>query len=445
MNHLQSIKVQTETENGTSNTKQAKKNQLSYIAEAALEYFIDIMIKGAFLAAILLNIGVSQAVAGVISTLYSLGFTAQLFAVLFIRPKNSVKKMVTVMHFVNQLMFVSLYMIPYFSVPQSVKVTAFIIMYLGGCILSHFAMPFKLNWLMSYVPDNQRGRFTANKEIVSLLSGMIFSYVMGALIDHFEAIGKAETGFVLSGITVFVLCILHLISLLAVKDTKSAENKATSHHSHTVKSVLQITLFDSKMSKIILLDIIWHIATGVSVSFFSTYTQTDLGLSLSVIAIIHAVQSVVRALVSRPFGKYADKHSWANMMAVCFGIGAAGFLVFAFAMPSNGLIMYTAYCILSGIYNAGVNGGMMNITFDYVSHEDRPYALGVKSAIGGLAGFLASLAGAKVVDIIETNGNMIFGYSIYAQQILSFAAFLLYVFIVFYIKNVIMKMKKVED
>jgi len=94
---------------------------------------------------------------------------------------------------------------------------------------------------------------------------------------------------------------------------------------------------------------------------------------------------------------------------------------------------------------AGSNSGMMNIVFDYVHHEDRPYALGIKSAIGGLTGFLLSLVGAKVVSAVQANGNILFGRTIYAQQILAFITFLIFIFVALYIKMIIMKMKKVEE
>ena len=43
---------------------------------------------------------------------------------------------------------------------------------------------------MGLVPNSERGLFTAKKEIVSLTSGMIISFLMGALIDFFEEKGE---------------------------------------------------------------------------------------------------------------------------------------------------------------------------------------------------------------------------------------------------------------
>jgi len=421
--------------------KNLERNQLCYIIEAALEYFVSMLVAGAFLASILVNIGVPDAVTGVITTLTSLGISAQLFAVLFIRPKGTLKKAVTLMHFVNQLMFVTLYLIPYINIPHGVKVAVFIIMFLGGHLIHNCATPFRLSWLMSYVPDKVRGRFTANKEIISLLSGIVFSYAMGAVIDKYEALGNPQTGFVLSGITLLVLSVMHLLSLVFIKEDKT-EVKKEEENGRTVREVLGITVFDKDFRKIILLDILWHIGNGLTVAFYGTYQINELGFNLKYVAILSALSSLSRVLFSKPMGKFADKYSWAKMMIICFIMGAAAFFVNIFTMPSNGKILYAIYMILYGAFMAGANSGMMNIVFDYVKTEDRAYALGVKSALGGIAGFIASLVGAKIVSSIQAGGNVFYGMNIYAQQILSFISFVLYLFIVFYVKKVIMKMKK---
>ncbi|MDD6485297.1 MAG: MFS transporter [Clostridiales bacterium] len=444
---MSKVLIKIKSEKRVENDKRLKRNQIAYIAEAALEYFISLLVTGAFLATILKNIGVPDEVTGVISTLTSLGISAQFFAVLFLRPKGKGKRMVTILHFMNQLMFSILYLIPYIHVPQAVKVAVFVIMFLSGHIISNMAVPYKLSWLMSYVPDDERGRFTANKEIVSLLLGMLVSYIMGTVIDHYNEIGNSEMGFVISGLTLFGLCILHLVSLLCIKDDDKeiAGSKEIIQKTHTVKSVLNISLFDKNFRKIILLDVLWNFGTGISTGFYGVYQINELGFSLKYVAILSVVNSLVRVAFSGFFGRIADKYSWAKMMILSFEFGAVSFLINTFTIPANGKLFFALYYVFYAIFMAGANSGMMNIVFDYVKYEDRPYALGVKSAIGGIFGFLASLVGAALVSVVQTKGNTVFGITIYAQQILSFITFIVFAFIVFYIKNVILKMKKAVD
>lgn len=437
--------------------KQLRTNRVSYIIEAALEYFIDIMVKTTFITALLMNIGVSQGSAGIITSLASLGFTAQFFSVMFINPGNHVKRMSTVIHLVNQLMFVFMYVIPGINIPTNMKMFIVAGLYLAGNLLHYTVFPFKFDWMMSYVDDKKRGVFSANKEIVSLLGGIVFSNLMGMIIDYYKGIGREDVGFIISAFTILVLCILHLITLIVVKDPEGYNGINYAHQKKmSVREILGITVFDKKFSKVIILDILWHIGTGISTAFFSIYAQESMEIKVLTITIITACSSLLRVFVSKLFGRIADNTSWANMLSISFGIGALSFFLFAFANPGNCFVInifgsqiklnifHTLYLLLHAVFMAGSNSGMTNITFDYVSHENRRYALGIKSAIGGLIAFFATLAVRGFVDSHPNGVLKLFGMPIYSQQLLSFGTFIIFLIIVIYIKKVIMNLKVIQ-
>ena len=91
------------------------------------------------------------------------------------------------------------------------------------CLL--FILLFKLCSL-SLVDDSNRGTFTANKEIVSLVCGMLFSFLMGAVIDRFAETGKIRTAFILSAAVIFLLMLLHTLTMIftAEKETPDSES-----------------------------------------------------------------------------------------------------------------------------------------------------------------------------------------------------------------------------
>jgi len=94
---------------------------------------------------------------------------------------------------------------------------------------------------------------------------------------------------------------------------------------------------------------------------------------------------------------------------------------------------------------AGINGGLMNIIFDFVPPSERPAALGIKYSVGGLAGFFASLAGSVIVTSIQKNGNTFLGMPFYAQQLLSVIALAICIVLVIYMRTVIAKLKANKD
>jgi len=196
------------------------------------------------------------------------------------------------------------------------------------------------------------------------------------------------------------------------------------------------TVTNTVILKIIAVDIIWHLATGIAVSYYGVYQTGDLGFSLKFASFV----SILSAL-SRFFGKIADKYSWTRLLTICFAIAALSFGVNIFTVPSNGHVMFTIYACIHAMSMAGINGGLMNIIFDFVPPSERPAALGIKYSVGGLAGFFASLVGSVIVTTIQKNGNTFLGMPLYAQQLLSVIALVICIVLVIYMRAVIAKLK----
>ena len=180
--------------------KESKRGKDLYVLEAALEYFIAIIVGGSYLAKITQAIGMSQGLTGILTAFVSLGHVFQIFALAF-AGKRRVKKLVTVLHTVNQLCFAVIYLIPLVPVPAIVKHVFFIVFLLAGHVLSNLIGAPKIGWMMSFVGEKERGAFAAKKEIVSLLGGMVFSYLVSFVIDYFEATGQLTVAFVVSAIS----------------------------------------------------------------------------------------------------------------------------------------------------------------------------------------------------------------------------------------------------
>ena len=209
---------QIRLEPGTGLTeKQLSGNRFWYIIEAGVEYLISLLIVDSFLAQLLTSNGVSDSAAGIVTELAAFAFSAQLVSVFF-RKTHGMKFFVTMLHLINQIMFVMLYFIPVFKIPSSAKAVLIVIMFLCGHLIANIVSPYKLSWLMSYVPDKKRGKFTANKEIISLIMGTIFSLTMGSVSDHYKAQGKDDVYFSICAVTILVLAVIHMASLLLIKE-----------------------------------------------------------------------------------------------------------------------------------------------------------------------------------------------------------------------------------
>lgn len=422
----------------TQNRDEYALSRFLYILEAALEYFISLLVTGAYLAKITSAIGMSDTLTGILTSFVSLGFGFQIIAV-FLANKRPVKRWVTLLHSLNQLAFALIYFIPLAPISHEMKNFLFVAFLLIGYILTNVVNSPKINWFMSLVEDKRRGAFTANKEMVSLIGGMIFSFSMGYVIDNLESAGNINGAFVVCGVSIFILMLLHSATLIFSKEKPVEANEVCS-----VKQLLKELLTDKNLFKVILVSVLWSVVNYASTPFYGSYQIKELGFTMTFVSILSAAYAIVRTIFSRPMGKFADKYSFAKMLNICFSIALAGFIVNIFTVPANGKVLYTVYYMLYAVAMAGINSATINLIYDYVDKEKRTGALALKSTICGFAGFFTTLIVSPLVSYVQKNGNRLFGINIYAQQIVSVISAILLVVLLVYLNTTVKHLKLKE-
>lgn len=410
----------------------------AYIAEALLEYLVSILVTGTFLAAILKNIGVSDALAGIISSFTTFTCCAQLFSNLIEKPGRHLRRTLILFAALNELLFAGLYLIPSFPFAPEVKSACFVVMILLAYICLYLSTPVKYRWLMDSVDADKRGSFTAKKEIVSLIGGMVFSLGMGRVVDHFRETGRDSTGFAICCAAMVLVSVGHIITIFLAEDEIVPEKKSGSG----LKEMVRFLLTNKPVRLLLVFDILWKTAVGISTPFFGTYTIGELGYTLTQVSLFSIVTGLARAMVSPFTGRYADRKGWRPLLALCVSVSAAGFFIMGFAAPGTAWL-YVAGQILYCMAMAGINGGISNINYDYIDKEHFSMAFGTRQAVSGIVGFLASLVGSTVVSKVQAGGNVIFGMTVYAQQLLSGAGAVMMVIAVIYLATVIRAMPRI--
>ena len=406
-----------------------------YIIQADLEYLINILVTGAYLATLTTQLGMSDSLTGIISAFASLGCLFQMISVIFRR--GSVKRFVVILSLLNQVLFIILYLIPLGS--ASYLKYLFIACLFFALFIYNVAHPKKIDWLMSMVDERKRGIFTANKEIISLITGIVFNFAMGALMDYFKQKGEIKIVLILGGVTLFCLSILHTITLFLTMDKKTTDDGKAKF------SLKNISFFKEKNTlKLALVFILWYVSNYSTYSFYGTYQIKELGFSLTTVSVITIVSSIVRIFVSRFWGAYADKNGFAKMLCLCLGVTAVAHAFAAFANPSNGIIMFSLYSVFYYVGQGGIGSGLINICFDYMPYSKRADFMAFAQAFAGLFGFLTTLVMSTLVTYIQQNGNQFLGFNLYAQQVTSIISSILGVLVVVYVIYVILPMKRIR-
>ena len=412
-----------------------KAGQIIYIIQATLEYFFAIIVSGSFLATLTSHLGMSDSMTGILSAFTSLGCLFQLVSITYSRKK--LKGFVITMSLINQAIFILLFLIPL----SNQKGTGISIVFMVVLILAHFflnfANPKKINWLMSFVEDSNRGIFTATKEMISLASGIIFTFIMSAVMDSFLANGNPNGAFIITAIVLFVIMITQAGCLLFVddKDVPVKESK-------NIFKAFAPLLKNKVVLKITLIIAIFEFAYYFSIPFMGIYQINDLKYSLTFISVINLISSFSRVVFSRFLGKLGDKKGFLYLFNLGLFLSAASTVAIVFLTPSVPLlavIMMFAHGIILNVGVGALNNSKLNLCYDYVEPRLVADAFAFTIAIPGLIGFVSSLIAGKLVDFIQGNGNTLFGIPVYAQQVLGLISTILFLLdalcIIFFFKK----------
>lgn len=410
-------------------------SRVSYVADAALEYFQALLLSGAYLAKLTESLGISDSLTGILTSVVALGCAFKLLSV-YLFPKQPVKGRVMIFELLNQVLTVALYLIPLWGAPKGLGVGLFAAVLVLRAVMLNACFPAKVTWMMGLIDDRKRGRFTAVKEMISLLSGVVFTYAMGSVIDRYEAMGSTAGAFRICVLVIIGLLIIRMALLFICKEKPAAAVRLE-------KSIgMRDVLRQPVMRKLILLNILIFAAEYITVPFLGTYQTGELGFSMTLISIISFGGSMMRILASFYLGAVADKKGFAAMLRICFCLMGAAFVANMFTVPANGRVMYLIYTALYSMAMGGVNSASTNLVFDYALPEQRSAALSVYSSVGGLAGFLATLLVSPLVAYIQGAGNRLFGMPVYAQQVMSACSAILMGVLLIYMQKVILPMKQ---
>ena len=188
---------------------------------------------------------------------------------------------------------------------------------------------------------------------------------------------------------------------------------------------------------------LWDAARYISIGFLGTYKTGELALTVGTVQLVNMAANLCRFAVSRPFGRFSDRTSYAHGFRLAMVVAAAGFAVGCFTAPATRwlIVLQTA---LYNVSMAGSNQNSFNMTYSYVEPSYMVQAMAVKSSVGGLVGFGASILGGKILAAVQDRGNQVLGMTVYGQQILSSLSLLLTLTALAYTARVVERQKVVK-
>lgn len=402
-----------------------RRSRTAYLFECAFEYFVALLVSDAFLVKLMKDIGMKDAAIGIVSSLISLAFLFQILSIFIVQKISRVKAFSSSIHFISQLMFLTLYLIPFLpcvgdgAYRRVLTVICILLAYLG----KHLVNSMIYTWANSFVSPMHRAKYGASKEMVSLISGMAVTLIIGYVMDAFEMAGNLHGGFLFAACGILIFSICDLVCLLMIRDrTKTQE--IHERVSIPMREILRGTFGNKAYRSVLLLTVLWNMAVYTTVSFLGTYrlNPNELALTVGAVQIVNMLGNLLRFSISRPFGLFSDRYSFAKGIELGLGLAICAFTVAALTSPGNAVKVWVLVILFAMLYHgsqAGISQNLFTIVYNYVDSRYFVQASAIKNSIGGIFGFLASLLASRLLAYVQGNGNSLFGIPVYGQQVLA--------------------------
>lgn len=403
------------------NSPEFKRYRKAYVTQCTVEHLVGLLVADAFLATLLKYIGLSDAMTGIISSFASVAFVFQLMQVFLVQSKFSTKKMVMLFDVLSQILFAFIYFVPFFPINPDVKKFIVVVSMMTSHVCKTMVITLYYKWGNSYVEDEKRAQFSAMKECISLITGIVFVAVVSYVFDVFKALDNTEGGLLFIACTMAVLNVANYISLALIKDEPKRERESMRV---PTKEVLGHIAKNTIFRRYVLINM-FGATTGAFVSsFLGVYKIQELGMSLFFVQVINIVADFFRMGVSMPFANYSAKHGFARGIFLASLILLAGKVCIVFTTPSTWWLIIV-YTLCTAAYNAGSYQNSFNIGYTLLPQKYMVQGMSISRTATGIISFASAILGGKILSIVQANGNMVFGMHIYGQQLLAVLAIII--------------------
>ncbi len=369
---------------------------------------------GAFLAGYANFLGADDSFNGLIGAIPVLAGVMSLLSPLYFEKKDRRKPLVVLLNFLHRFILGLMVIIPLIASGKSERLALVAAFYLAAYMATCFSNPAASGILIDLTPENTRGRYFSKRESYLLAVGTLFTLALGPVMDAYKAGGNEYGGFVIMFALVLLLSFANGYFWLRIKEPDRVRSKTT----FKLRQIVTMPLKNLGFRKIIIFFILYNVGLQIGNPFFSVYMVTGLKLDYTYIMVMGMLFTIVDVILVRVWGRIADRKSWNFVLTYSIlTLGIAHFSWF-FVNGSTAFIMVPLLHILSGVGWAGLGISTFNIQFIYSPADGNTVYIGFNAALGGLMGFLGTVAGSGLLIVMQGMGLNLSGFMIGGMQVL---------------------------
>lgn len=266
----------------------------------------------------------------------------------------------------------------------------FVIIFLFNLLLN-FSGNLWLSWMSDLIPREERGRYFGIRTTIISAVGMVVNYFGGQVLDHFAQ----SQAFTIIFSTAVLFSTLAGITLSFQPEPKFEKKRIN------FQDVLMKPIKDKNFVALLKFVSFWYLFAGIAAPFWVVHMIRNLKMEYSTIAIYGIIAGIASLFFQIIWGKLIDRVKSKPILTINFlGITFLP-LIWLFAR-SDFILPIWIDAFLSGLFWCGINLSLFNILLSLTEEKElKEGYFAIFSTITGICGFISSILGGFIAQILE--------------------------------------------
>ncbi|MFB3897465.1 MAG: MFS transporter [bacterium] len=359
------------------------------IAEGTLATIFGNLTSGAILTGLALHVGATKPQIGILFSIPALANLIQPLASIIVERLPRRKTYTAILAGFGRVML-SLSVLTLF-LPKSLQVPYLFAIMLISSIASSFTGPAWNSWMSDMVPEDIRGKYFANRNVIMNIVGMIFGLIVGKTLDVLQG----NTGFLILYSAGLLFAIFNAISFIWQYEPP---HMVDTIHRPKLRVTYLLPLRNTQFMRLLLFYVSWTFATGIAGPFYQVFMINELRIPYFQIYIFVAINTTMLVVASPVWGYLADK--FGNKFIVRLSTIVLTFfpILWVFNTPKHYILIPILH-FFGGIISAGMNLASYNLFLGAAPRKNKAVYMSLWAAITGGVGFIAPIIGGYLTKI----------------------------------------------
>ena len=285
-----------------------KKEYKKYLASSILDTANNKIASTSFITAFAVYLGLSNFAIGIYAVLDTITNIVQIFAApLFSRIGQS-KYVVLTNYTIYRLSSICFAFIPFITENIELRTILFFIFASIYAITGELGYITFVNWRMTLLKKEDRTKF-ASTNIYKNTVVMIFSLIMGVVLDKFTANGYELYGFMILFFIVFLIAFIDIFIRIKTYKPIIEEKKIT------IKETISKPSKDKRFKKILVIGGLNRFAYGIGKMYLNVFLLRYLNINYIYYSILNILINFSEALFSKFWATKAQDRKWNKVLA----------------------------------------------------------------------------------------------------------------------------------